>query len=682
MTVRAIALGLLGACFVCGFTYFNDVVMRQSAFVGNYIPIGIFGGLMLLIMVVNPLLARVGMRFSGGELTVMLALTLAAACVPGPGLMRAFTATQILPHHYNRIAPGWQAHGVLDMVPRQMLADVNDRSEDRVLGGFIRGLPRSQGQQHIGVADVPWTAWARMLAYWMPLILSLWVAFIGLALVVHQQWSDHEKLPYPIASFVHSMLPTESGAFSSVFTSRLFWFGAVAVLLIHLNNFASVSFPERMVQIPRTFDLMSLGQLFPTFRLGFTHVLLLKPTIYFTIVAIAYFLASEVSLSLGIGPFLYCLILGVFATFGETLGVGGGYLAPKPLTFVFFGSFLGIFLAMAYMGRRFYTLVFRKAVALPVRASDHIAASSVWGARVFMAGLSLFIVQLVLTGVDWQLAVVYALGLVLIYLVQSRILAETGVFFMRAYWWPCVVMAGFLGFQAMDPTTFLILMLVTTVLALDPREAIMPFMVNSLKMLDLRRVPLGRTTLWCAVALLLGMAIAVPVTLYFQYDRGYDRMDTRATWHAPRVSYLEAIRVKHRLTAMNTLDAPYQVSGWQRLKQMAPSRSCMLGFAIGLGLVGLFSFCRMRLAWWPLHPVLFLLWQNYPGGVMAASFLLGWLIKTLVTKFGGARSYQQFKPLMVGLIAGDLLAGVIVFLVGTGVYATTGQPPGQFQITP
>ena len=79
---------------------------------------------------------------------------------------------------------------------------------------------------------------------------------------------------------------------------------------------------------------------------------------------------------------------------------------------------------------------------------------------------------------------------------------------------------------------------------------------------------------------------------------------------------------------------------------------------------------------------MFLLWQNYPGGVMAASFLLGWLIKTLVTKFGGARSYQQFKPLMVGLIAGDLLAGVIVFLVGTGVYAITGQPPGQFQITP
>ena len=35
MTIRAILLGLLGACFVCGFTYFNDAVMRQTYFVGN-----------------------------------------------------------------------------------------------------------------------------------------------------------------------------------------------------------------------------------------------------------------------------------------------------------------------------------------------------------------------------------------------------------------------------------------------------------------------------------------------------------------------------------------------------------------------------------------------------------------------------------------------------------------------
>ena len=683
MTSRAILLGLLGACFVCGFTYFNDVVMRQSAFVGNYMPIGIYGGLILFILTINPLLHRLapGHVFGAGEMAVMLTLTLAAACIPGPGLMRAFTATQIMPHHYSRVEPGWESQGVIDMVPEQMLAEVTPDNESAVLGGFLRGLQRPEGAAHVRFADIPWQAWRQTLWYWLPIILSLWIAFIGLALVVHRQWSAHEQLPYPIATFVNSLLPERGGILNPVLRDPAFRMGTTAVLAIHLYNFAAANHPDLLVAIPTVLKLMPLRELLPTFKQGFTHVLILEPKIFFTIVAIAYFLASEVSLSLAVGPMLYAYACGVFVSYGVPLMVGRSYLEPRAMTYVFFGAFIGMFLAMAWMGRRYYAAVFGRAV-WPGARGEPCPRSTVWAARVFLIGLGVFIVLVSRTGVDWQIAIPYALGLVIIYLVQSRLLAETGVFFMRAYWWPCVILAGFFGVHALDPTTVLILMLITTVLALDPREAIMPFMVNSLKLLDLRRVPLGRTATLSGGALIIGMAVAVPVTLYFQYDRGYDRSDTRATWSAPRVAYLESIRVKQRLAATDSLPGAYEARGWARFARMRPSGSCMLGLAVGVGAVGLFAFCRVRFSWWPLHPVLFLMWHNYPGGVMAVSFLIGWFIKAVITRYGGAAGYQRFKPLMFGLIAGDLLAGVVVFLIGTGLFLVTGSAPSEFEVTP
>ena len=59
MTLRAVLLGLVGASFICGFTYFNDHVIRQTYLIGMNMPIGVYGGLLVVVLVVNPLLGRV-----------------------------------------------------------------------------------------------------------------------------------------------------------------------------------------------------------------------------------------------------------------------------------------------------------------------------------------------------------------------------------------------------------------------------------------------------------------------------------------------------------------------------------------------------------------------------------------------------------------------------------------------
>lgn len=249
VTRRALLLGIAGAAVICGVSYFNDAVMRQTFLVGNNMPFSVYGILVLTALLVNPVLGRVSRRamLSGREMAVALALTLAACCIPGSGLMRAFPSSVVLPHHFAQTEAGWKDQGVVGLAPRQMLVEVTEENSSKVLNGFIQGL--GVGDRHIALSDIPWSAWAPALLFWLPLILVFWIALIGLSLVIHKQWSEHEQLPYPIAQFTNSLLPGANGARAPIFGNRLFWLGAGAMLAIHTNNYLATWFPNTMVRV-------------------------------------------------------------------------------------------------------------------------------------------------------------------------------------------------------------------------------------------------------------------------------------------------------------------------------------------------------------------------------------------------------------------------------------------------
>ena len=294
MTWRAVLAGLVAGAFVCAFSYFNDAVMRQTMFIGSNMSISVYGGLILFVLIINPLLKR--WAFSAGELAVALALVLAVCCIPGSGLMRTFTATLMMPWHWERSSPGWRAQGVVETTPRQMLALPGNREE--ALNGFVRGLGNGRGIPSLRA--VPWQAWRATLAFWIPLVLLLWIGLIGLALVVHRQWSEHEHLRYPLATFSNALLPEAGKRWATVLGDRLFWIGAGLVFLIHFNNYLAVWFPEYLVTVPTRVDLSSLVSLFPTYAAGGGEVYF-QPRLFFTVLAFGYFLASDVSLAMGSG---------------------------------------------------------------------------------------------------------------------------------------------------------------------------------------------------------------------------------------------------------------------------------------------------------------------------------------------------------------------------------------------
>jgi hypothetical protein len=676
MTARAVILGLLGACLICVAAIVNRQLIYQTSLVGNQLPIAVFGTLILFLLLINPLLFRLKqtLALTGKELAVIVAMTLAACAIPGSNFARVFTPAIIMPHHHQSTEPGWKSLGLVEMVPDRMLANVTPENETEVLGGYLWGLPRPKDQEHIRLTDIPWYAWKRTLSFWGPMILLLWIGFVGLSVVVHRQWSRYEQLAYPVATFAASLLPSPGKSVGGVFRQPLFWVAMIAVSAIHLNNYAHAWFPDMTIQIQREFDMLKIVDLIPIFQKG-PYYHLAKPYIYFAVVAFAYFLASDVSLSLGIGPFFYCFVSGVLITYGISLEAGG-HMHPRPLTYMQFGAFLAMFVGLVIMGRSYYASVFKGAIGL--RGKDKPEHAAVWGARVFLVGITSFVGMLWAAGLDWQLAVLYGALIVILFVVLSRVVAETGFYSPEARWFPCVVMMGFLGPMALNPESFVLLMLVSVVLVGTPSQAVMPFLVNGMKLLDLKRIPIGRPAAWCAVTLVVAMIVSITVVLYIEYDRGVNRRDFSIMEHGSKYAFHETIQITHRLIAQDSLEEAQSITGWRRLAHLAPNGPYMIAFLVGAVCVASFTILRTRFARWPLHPVLFIMWGTSPGRVMAVSFLIGWAIKSSVTRYGGPGAYQKVKPLMIGLIAGDLAGSIIPLIIGAIIRITTDLPPPVF----
>ena len=392
------------------------------------------------------------------------------------------------------------------------------------------------------------------------------------------------------------------------------------------------------------------------------------------------------SFSVGLGPYLYAVFGGVLFGYGVTLRAGG-LQSPHLESFLFLGAFTGVMLMLLYTGRHFYGRVFR--CALWPAGGNARDAGPVWGARIFLIGAGAFIANLVLVGLDWQLAVLYTAMLLMVFVVMGRIIAETGLFFLAPRLYPGALLLGLLGGQALGPRMAAIMMVVSMVFVLDPREVLMPFLVNGLKIADMKHVPTGRVALGAGLALVVGLAVGLPVTLYIQYDRGCPMADRWATRRSPQSPFLQVMHMQQRLAAQSADGAADAVaareadaapSGWRRLARMQPRPIGVVGFTVSFALVIGLSLARLRFARWPLHPVLLLVWNTYPARIFAASFLIGSLVKYAVTRYGGAGVYQRLKPLMLGLIAGELLGDAIPMLIGLLYHLFTGEPPRSFSV--
>lgn len=541
-------------------------------------------------------------------------------------------------------------------------------AEDPLATGML--VSGWDGRHMLGPTELPWKLWGPTLRLWAPLTLLLALAALCLMLVVHPQWSRHELLPYPIARFIEEVTRREPQRWlPDVARSRLFWLAVLGVFAIHFVNGLQAYNPT-FIQIPLRYDFLPMRELFPVASQAPLAWSVFLPGIFFSIVGFSFFLRTEVSLSFGLSGAAYMILASLIYRQGLAMEYDQNYGGNTNL--ILFGAWLGGALVVLYVGRRYYAAVLARGIGVPVGRG--LPPYAVWAARGLIAACAAAVWVMSRAGLAWTIAALLVLLVLMVFLMLARINAETGAFFILPEWIPLAVLLALLGERALGPTAILTAGLVAVMFAGETREAMTPLLANGLRMTDQTGTRPPRMGLMLGLMLLLGFGATLLATHLYQYNLGLPLQDEWATRIVPSKIPDAAVKAIDELAARQQLSESAALTPLQRLAAIEPRTGALGWIALGAALVLGCAAARLRFAWWPLHPVLFMVFGTHPAAHAHYSFLLGWAIKASVVRLGGARSYRLVMPLMVGLIAADMLAGLFWTGVGSIIHFLGGTP--------
>jgi hypothetical protein len=681
MTLRAVLVGLVGALFIAGVSYISEQTLGLiglSPLSGHQIPVGVIGALIVFLAAVNPVLflLRRSWGFKPAEVATATLMMLVACSVPLRGLMENLPTTLGLPAYWNSVNPGWRKNNLMSYVPPVLLpagGELDPAVADDMLSGLgKRGAP-------IGVQDVPWGKWRDCLSVWLLLVALLAISVICLALVVHRQWATHERLRYPIAEFASTLMePPQQGFLGPIFRSKLFWLGLAAVAAIHLVNGINQWHKGTLIQIPLTFDFVPIRRKWPDIQQLPWGSRMTIPSIYPIVVGFSFFLASEVSLSLGLAQVAFLSVAWILLLRGQdvstdllTGGVGGWMRV---------GGYAAFAAMLLYTGRRYYLAVLRASVTF--RPQTGVESYAAWAGRILIVALGCMLGIIIAFGLDWPFAILTVGLMMLIFFCAARIVAETGLIFLQARWQPLGALLGFFGAYALGPKAVVLVGFLSIVLTLEISQCLIMYFVNGLRICQNMGIRPARAGWTAAGTYLASLALAIMVVFWAVYNYGVNKSYYWAFERVPSMVFVAANREVTQLKLAGELASSEGLSPLRRLAESRPSQRFLWSAGIGVALVLAVGALRLRLSWWPLHPVMFLVWDTYPMAALGHSFLLGWLVKTAVTRIGGHKTYQKAKPLMIGIIAGDLLGPTVFIVYGALYYGATGLLPVVYDYFP
>lgn len=539
-----------------------------------------------------------------------------------------------------------------------------------------------QTEETLSPLDVPWADWWPVLRLWIGASLLVGLASLCLVVVVHPQWAGRELLPYPTVRFVEEVSANDGGGWlPNVARHNLFWLGFVLVIAAHTLNGLNVWFPL-VPTFVRTLGFHGLGDLFPNARRVPGSWGMLGPTIYFTVIGFGFLIPTRVSFSLGLSSIAWlafgAFLLGVGLPLEEKrFDPGSRAVAMRA------GSYIGLTLMILYYGRRYYWGVAKGTVGL-MRSSVEVPRESIWAARLMVLCL-IACVGLIshYGGLSLPFAVLLVVGLMIVQLVLTRVNVETGLFYAQPDFLVGVLLAGIFGVTVIGPEALIVLTLASVVLMADPREAVAPYLANGLRMSQRVGGASVKRAAWALAAMLtLGLIVGLVTTLTIQYNLGLNPHDAFANRDMPAQTFDNASRALADMSAARVLGEATGRGGWEAILGPEPERGVLPWMALGVTLVLVCGAARVRLPWWPIHPVLFIVWGTYPMSHFAFSFLLAAVTKWAVVRLGGIRAFHAAMPLMIGFIAAELLAVLGWSVVGAIYYAATGLTPLNYRIFP
>ncbi len=666
MTKRSFIIGIFLTLVIIFGRYFNDCYMKQTEMVGSTIPVFVFGALILIIIIFNASKNR--FNFSAVEMAVIMSLMFSVCCIP-----RTFITNLIMPFHWIDVYTEWQESNTLDYYPDKLMI-TEAKTNPEILEKFMLGQQSNKKANGIEVSSLFLSAWLKPLSYWIPFYIFLMFSFVGLALVIHTQWSANEHLTYPVAEFANYIFGLgKDNENKHILKVGSFWIGILIFSVYYLINWLNAWHPS-WIKLPDRLDIRALSIYFPTISVQFEANRLWNPDLVFPAIAFAFFLPTQISFSLGISHFLSLIVSAACVIYGYQMT--RAHAGAGDLQGILVGAFIGQLLILLYTGRNYYWQTLTRALGFNKNAN--IDNSSVLGFRIFLVCGAIVCFILSKMGLIFPFSILTFLLIVLMYVVIGRISAESGVYVIYPWWLPSGVLLGIFGAPCLGPQLLAICMLVSVMVIVDPRDCFMPFLLNALYVSESGKINKKNISIIIMIFMAVGLILTLITILYLHYTIGNPDFQWVVKWvpyMGPNLISGEIIDLK----LSGDLEKSLNSSLFERLRYITPKKEFMSYMLLGFLLFIISSILRLIFNKWPIHPVLFLVWFTGPIARYWFSFFLGWLIKYSVFRFGGQPMYQQLKPFMVGIIAAALLTGFIFMLFGFFYFWQTGFSPPEYR---
>ncbi|MCE2447259.1 MAG: M28 family peptidase [Candidatus Latescibacteria bacterium] len=226
-TWRGFAVGaLLALCIGVGAPY--AIIMLQGSFMAlNSSSPGAIFLFFVLVVVVNTLLRALGRGLALGraDLVLIYAMMLLASAVPTQAFVGYLIPIISGLYYYATPENNWGETFFPHVTPwlapqdRQAIVDLHE------------GLPPG--------GSIPWAAWSETLSYWYVFFLVLSFMMLCMSSILHRQWSQHERLAYPMVQLPLKMVEEGRPGFKlgPLFKQRLLWIGfAVPFVLLSFKG--------------------------------------------------------------------------------------------------------------------------------------------------------------------------------------------------------------------------------------------------------------------------------------------------------------------------------------------------------------------------------------------------------------------------------------------------------------
>lgn len=640
VTIRAVLIGLL---FVAGFgfviPYLTDIKHGADLGLG---PVNA-ASVLALIVVLGPINGLLLLRWRRASLTrkeilTIYAMVAATAAIAGVGYAVWVNIMVTASHYLATPENRWDVM-ILPHIP--VWLQLNDPMAIRWLW---EGIPEN--------TPMPLAAWRQPLLAWGAVAFCIYVGSFSLMSLVRRDWIEAQRLVFPLAQIPLETVGARGTPGTALLGSRVFWVAFGAAFLYGMIGLLNTYFPavpyHNLRWSPAAAvnpDAIPWG---PLSRMQFNVTI--------AAVGVMCLVPVEVTLSFWLFNLVHFAVMVGFAQLGLT-GQGGARYGFDPYAFMDFqtaGALVGFGVFVLWQSRRAIigaVKSWRDPAYLQADPLDLLQP------RYALLGLVLSTVGLCLiasaAGAQSHRLLILLFFFYMTALSLTRVIAAAGTNHVECGPQIRYLLDYGIGTAGARPTSFVLLNQMDAIFMTEFKVSFMHYAANDMKIFHASRLRGTSVIIALALAVLVMLAVGSASRVYTDYHRGVGTLSSWAADMVPRWEWGDMVE---------GLENPH-----------GPNAIGIFAMAAGGVIVSGLALLQTHVGWWRLSPVGFLF---QPGTGLNrfiwANAIVGWLIVTLVFRFGGLRLYQRLRPSFFGLFLG----GTTALLLSNAIRLLT-EVPGQ-----